>query len=840
MAGALLLAYAVAFPAPVQAQISTDPVWSTTMTVGLASGDGRGIYHGDDSFGDGTLDNDEFTVSGVLYEVNILQVSSDLGAEFSLNAALPDKDDYILHFAGVQLPLDETTTSNNKYQRWDASWLASNAPSLDATNFENTLPDGGRVPVCLRTATQTCPGGTAATGQPTITGTAQVDQMLTADTSAIMDADGVPGTFTYRWVRVDDLDNETDIGTDSSTYTVVGADVGSTIRVYVNFNDDAGNLERPPGSEETAAVENAPLVWTTTMTVGVASTGAGRGYYLRWEEGGSLEDDDFTASDVPYEVWRLKVDPGDGVEFGTTPRLADRDDYILEWAGAILPLTAITLSVSDSVYWDASWLAAHATSLDAANFETTLPIGGRVPVCLRTATQVCPTGITTSNNPATGMPTITGTAQVGVTLTADTSAIMDADGVPGTFTYRWVRVDAADVVTDIGTDSSTYTLLAADLGSTIRVYVGFTDDAGNPEGPIPSDPTAEVTVPVTIESQHEEIGAGVEDLTFTLTREGETTDALPVKVTIVQDQAWLGVLEYEVTFPIGEASVELTIEATEFSFTPSTTGNLTATVSGDGVSVGGSDMVQIISISEPPFTVSYDMFEYTFAEHAYTDIYVVSTLNVAYPRAPSREFILSYSTRSDTAISPDDYPSLSWQTVIDSSVYAYTRDAETDPFVARMPLSDRGGFAVLDDAIYEGPERFSLIIEEGPGTPSGVAQLRNPDGTICTLALNCPNPPLNFWVNITDDDDLPVLSLSVDPPSIAEEDDDATTGIVENVSTVMVKITNTPPQDLRGGPDGHADLLRGHPGHPLQREPGGRGYKRGGPPGGSAEGDRLG
>ena len=38
--------------------------------------------------------------------------------------------------------------------------------------------------------------------------------------------------------------------------------------------------------------------------------------------------------------------------------------------------------------------------------------------------------------------------------------------------------------------------------------------------------------PVTIEAEHESIGAGLEDLLFTLTREGDTTDALEVTVTI--------------------------------------------------------------------------------------------------------------------------------------------------------------------------------------------------------------------------------------------------------------------------------------------------------------------
>ena len=47
-----------------------------------------------------------------------------------------------------------------------------------------------------------------------------------------------------------------------------------------------------------------------------------------------------------------------------------------------------------------------------------------------------------TNTLATGAPTITGTAQVGQTLTADTTAIMDADdGLTSvSYTYQWIRV----------------------------------------------------------------------------------------------------------------------------------------------------------------------------------------------------------------------------------------------------------------------------------------------------------------------------------------------------------------------------------------------------------------
>ena len=45
-------------------------------------------------------------------------------------------------------------------------------------------------------------------------------------------------------------------------------------------------------------------------------------------------------------------------------------------------------------------------------------------------------------------------------------------------------------------------------------------------------------------------------------------------------------------------------------------------------------------------------------------------------------------------------------------------------------------------------------------------------------------------MTITDEGDLSALSLSAVPASIAEEDDDGTTGTAENVSTVTVEITN--------------------------------------------------
>ena len=100
------------------------------------------------------------------------------------------------------------------------------------------------------------------------------------------------------------------------------------------------------------------------------------------------------------------------------------------------------------------------------------------------------------NQPATGAPTITGTAQAGETLTASTADIDDADGLSGaTFAYQWLA-DDADIA---GATDASLGLDDAQVGSTVKVRVTFTDDAGNAET-LTSSATEEVTArPLTAE-----------------------------------------------------------------------------------------------------------------------------------------------------------------------------------------------------------------------------------------------------------------------------------------------------------------------------------------------------
>ena len=86
------------------------------------------------------------------------------------------------------------------------------------------------------------------------------------------------------------------------------------------------------------------------------------------------------------------------------------------------------------------------------------------------------------NSVATGTPTISGTAQVGETLTADTSGIADTDGLTGvSYSYQWIRNDGTSDTDIQNATGSSYTLVDVDEGQTIKVEVSFTDDAGNDE-----------------------------------------------------------------------------------------------------------------------------------------------------------------------------------------------------------------------------------------------------------------------------------------------------------------------------------------------------------------------
>ena len=424
-------------------------------------------------------------------------------------------------------------------------------------------------PVCVRAP------NSPASGAPTISGSPQVGQTLTADTSGISDPDGLTGvTFNYQWLADD---NEIS-GATSSTYTLVNADEDRTIKVRVLFSDGFGNAETLTSAATGAVARPAPIaVLEGEITAGQHTDihPVQSGYAAFGDLGGTLSPDQFALDGTTYTVQFL-VHSRESLWLGTSPELpADFTLVVGEFVYLGNESKASANMIADAGYWWPSappdWLRGepvpvgltikpgdplgnrqkapvtgyfrsfpsehdgsegfsfrvhfsegvtataealrdHVLAVSGGTVSGVEPVRGEGRIWAVSVTPdsldpvtveieagldcalpgaVCTTdGRSLFNrmvltveplerHPATGVPTIGGTLDVGETLTADTSGIADDDGMTGaTFSYQWVSYDGTTKTDIQGATDSTYTLVPADEGKALRVRVSFIDDAG--------------------------------------------------------------------------------------------------------------------------------------------------------------------------------------------------------------------------------------------------------------------------------------------------------------------------------------------------------------------------
>ena len=272
-----------------------------------------------------------------------------------------------------------------------------------------------------------------ATGTPTISGALRVGETLTADLSAVADVNGLANAaFTYQWTA-----GGADIGVATgSSHVLTEEQQDLTIQVSVGFTDDEGNAEAVT-SAATDAVGPASANSPATGNPAISGT-AQVGETLTADTSGISDENGLANAVFSYQWIAGSTDIANATDASHTLTTSEEGLRI-----------RVRVSFTD----------------DGGNAEamTSAATGAVAP---------------RPNSPATGAPAISGTTQVGETLTADTSGIADEDGlINAAFSYRWTAA-GADIA---GATGSTYALTGDEEGLTIQVSVSYTDDAGNPE-----------------------------------------------------------------------------------------------------------------------------------------------------------------------------------------------------------------------------------------------------------------------------------------------------------------------------------------------------------------------
>ena len=445
-------------------------------------------------------------------------------------------------------------------------------------------------PVEIRTAEAAA--NTPATGAPAISGDLVAGQTLSADTSAIEDDDGLTNpAFVYQWLA----DDTSISGATDSRYTLVDSDGGKAIKVTVSFTDDAGNEESlTSAATSTVAAAATPLTADFLDTPSSHDEETPFTFELRFSE--EFELSYTTLRDHAFTVTGGEVDGA---------RRLDRDSATpnIRWEITVAPDGNGGVTVALPATTDCTAQGAICTGDGKMlSGEVTVTVGGSEGEEQQTPLE---------NTPATGAPTISGTAGVGETLTADTSGIADSDGTDkAAFAYQWLA-DDADIS---GATGNRYTLTDSEEAKAIKVQVSFTDDEGNEESltsdataAVEAAPVADTLVSFTLvdTSDHSEVATLADGMSVTLDEPANGSYGIRVEVAA---GAEVGSVFFELTGPKTASQTE-NIEpyslygddGTDLNGEGLPAGSYTLRATAYSESGGGGDVLQALEVS---FTVS--------------------------------------------------------------------------------------------------------------------------------------------------------------------------------------------------------------------------------------------
>ena len=309
------------------------PAWSTTMTVGDSSGRGFSSLPNPDV---GALQDDTFEHAGLTRRVQIV-AASPAGVTFRTRNGGDTFGGLVLEWGGGVLPLDDADRSSNTFT-WGQTWLAANAPALNAASYGTTLPGGDTTPVCLRADGQSC--------SPALVGPANrapaFDDGSSASRSVAENA--AAGTAVGAAVSASDDDGDTPAyalaGTDAADFSIDGStgqlrtaaaldhEAGPSRSVTVSASDGNGggatipvtvlvtDVDEPPDAPSAPTVSAASgtslsVSWTAPANAGRPATtdydvryGSGGGTFADWAHAGTATAATITGleADTAYQV----------------------------------------------------------------------------------------------------------------------------------------------------------------------------------------------------------------------------------------------------------------------------------------------------------------------------------------------------------------------------------------------------------------------------------------------------------------------------------------------------------------------------------------------------------
>ena len=325
-----------------------------------------------------------------------------------------------------------------------ATYLPTSTDVGKTIEVEVTATNGDGSATATSGATVTVTGPPTNTALPTISGTAEQGQTLTAATGAWTGTATI--TYAYQWEACTTTCAAI-TGATASTYVPVSTEVGDTIEVAVTATNTLGGATAT--SVATAVVTGPP-----TNTVLPAITGTA-------QQGQTL-----TATT--------------GTWTGTATIT-----YAYQWENCTTSTTCSAITGATAATYSPS--STDVTKTIEVVVTATNTLGSAKATSAATATVVPPAP--TNSFP----PTISGATTQGSVLTESHGTWTNS---PTSYSYEWVRC-AATCAAITGATAQTYTLTTADIGATIAVYETATNAGGN-SAPAVSALTGTITTPAGI------------------------------------------------------------------------------------------------------------------------------------------------------------------------------------------------------------------------------------------------------------------------------------------------------------------------------------------------------